>query len=1460
MSHIGRRRSKSPSRSRSRSRSHERLHRSGGDLESDRLARYWRVRSTYVGRINEHFVFELLAGSDTGQFRMYVIKQTSDVEHIDLEAYLFALEGALRDELLHLWGHHGGINFRLTVYAEYYKPISDDNESVEKTLVSPRYSVMTLADVNDYIAAAMANLIEQHDKLTEMGSGWVLVNISSVNRLKIDFLSTSNSNVSGSGIIYAKHGIIYGRQHIPLPEWVKNKQAVINVLNEDNRCFRYAMETAWHFKHGSISANWDRPSKYKTDHFNYGDLVFPIHITDIAKFENLNKDQRINIKILFANEKKYDLSVVYCSSQVEDADHPAWHINILIFTQIYHGEQIDFHYAFIKSLKRLMRAESHSMIWPCERCLTRFSSEVLRNKHMNDYCKFLKTPKRGEMPVANKKWKYFKNFQHTQYKPFVIYADFEAFNAAIEHKEEESKTESNRMTKQIASGYCFYVSCLQKPEFNQLEMWTTEATDLVDGDTEVANAFITAIQKTEERINGLIQSHFKFPFNDSNFNKNEWRAQKDCCICNMHMDKAQCPMWESEPSLQLSDFDDDEEKFTAYKARCLSHYPTEFDEANWEKAIERDIAWYPHLKENNYRGACHRACKQNIMRYGKVPVLFHNLTGYDAHLIISHLKKEDFAWDEKKMHKKFTAIPEAGDKFKTFTIGDLQFIDTARFIGNSLDAIVKDNSDSPFPIFNTEMTKLGFPEEVKKLARKGVFPYEWFDHPNKLLWPILPDRNLTYDDQWLNPTTGTVDIIKRGIWYNHLKDCEISDEDWERAELLWKSANCRNFKDYHDLYLLTDVLLLADCFNNFRTVCMTEDHLEPFHYVSLPSYVSDACLWRSPYKLDQVGDKIAPFQLELITDNVVYEFMEGAIRGGVSMTPGRYAKANHKFLPPEQYDNTVPDSFIQYWDANGLYSWAMTQSIPTGNFKWMDGTNHLKFLQDHIDHPPFAKHGFMYEVDCEFPAECHDYLKDFPPAPEQRNVDTWMCSPFYNELLKAYGQRHDAITQKLLCTLLPHKKYRLHYLNVKLYTQLGMKITKVHRILQFDQSRWLSNYVNYNADKRKLATSNLAKDYFKLCNNAAYGRFIMDVHKFSNVRAVFDTDSNNKQRWHPLMTDWHKINPNLTLCYTKNSVISKNSPIAVGAVILEHAKWLIYNFYYNVLKKIWNVSVKLILTDTDSLVVQIFTSDVMNDIKNAGMLKEFEFSEWPRNDSFHGATYHAVDCKCDDEPSPCQKKLIGKFKDEDVVKTKGKYLTEVYACRSKMYICLYPDGENKSRAKGIKTTVRNTLREKEFKRCFGKNPIEKAFMYSLQSKDNNIYLTRNAKALLSPLDSKVYMVDMFTSYPYGYYKIPPDPPLTGIELNPGPEYIKIKASKRYRNHTDQEHCQYRSKWSKRKAANYKGVTFHKSTRKYRARIQIPHTTLVSKRLSLGLFSTPEEAYEAYCLAAVRHFGTFAKLQ
>ena len=226
----------------------------------------------------------------------------------------------------------------------------------------------------------------------------------------------------------------------------------------------------------------------------------------------------------------------------------------------------------------------------------------------------------------------------------------------------------------------------------------------------------------------------------------------------------------------------------------------------------------------------------------------------------------------------------------------------------------------------------------------------------------------------------------------------------------------------------------------------------------------------------------------------------------------------------KEYDENVPSKYIMYHDANNLYGWAMSQYLPTGNFKWMSNKEINKI--DLGKYKSDGKKRFILEVDLEYPQELHDMHNDYPVCPEKVKVSNDMLSGYCEKIAEKY-KISIGLVSKLIPMLTDKKEYVLHYRNLQLYLDLGLKIKKIHRVLKFDQSPWLKQYINFNTKKRKNAKDSFEKDFFKLMNNSVLGKTMENLHKRVDVRLVTDEKKLDKLTSKPTFVSSKIFNENL---------------------------------------------------------------------------------------------------------------------------------------------------------------------------------------------------------------------------------------------------------------------------------------------------------------------------------------------
>ena len=523
--------------------------------------------------------------------------------------------------------------------------------------------------------------------------------------------------------------------------------------------------------------------------------------------------------------------------------------------------------------------------------------------------------------------------------------------------------------------------------------------------------------------------------------------------------------------------------------------------------------------------------------------------------------------------------------------------------------------------------------------------------------------------------------------------------------------------EYHDLYLGSDVLLLTDVFESFRKTCLQYYKLDPCHYFTSPGLSWDAML------------KMTNIKLELMTDIDMFQFIEKGMRGGVSYIANRYGKANNKYM--KKYDEKAPSKYIMYLDANNLYGWAMSQYLPTGSFRWITEKqiNKIDLAKCKED----GKKGLILEVDLEYPKELNNLHNDYPLAAEKVRVTKDMLSEYCNKIAAKY-KISTGLVSKLIPNLRNKEKYVLHYRNLQLYLDLGLKLTKVHRVLEFDQSPWLKQYIDFNTEKRKNAKNFFEKDFFKLMNNSVFGKTMENLRKRVDVRLVTDEKKLLKLASKPTYVSSKIFNENLVAVHKIKETLTLNRPAYVGMCILDLSKTLMYDFHYNYIKKNYEDKAKLLFTDTDSLTYEIEAEDVYQDFWNDK--DKFDNSDYPESSPYY---YNA------------NKKVIGKFKDVAA----GMPIREFIGLRLKMYSYVKDNHKEERTAKGIKKNViKNDINHENYRQTlFGEEQIHHK-MKTIRSKNHQLGSYEINKVSLSCFDDKRYILENGTnSYAYGHYLI-----------------------------------------------------------------------------------------------------------
>ena len=380
-----------------------------------------------------------------------------------------------------------------------------------------------------------------------------------------------------------------------------------------------------------------------------------------------------------------------------------------------------------------------------------------------------------------------------------------------------------------------------------------------------------------------------------------------------------------------------------------------------------------------------------------------------------------------------------------------------------------------------------------------------------------------------------------------------------------------------------------------------------------------------------------------------------------------------------------------------------------------------------------VKKGLILEVDLEYPKELHDLHNDYPLGPEKVKVTEDILSDYCKKIQKKFNISTGLI-QKLIPTLCDKKKYVLHYRNLQLYLDLGLKLKKVHRVLMFNQSLWLKQYIDFNTQKRTHAKNSFEKDFFKLMNNSVFGKTMENIRKRVDVRLVTSKEKLSKLASKPTYVSSKIFNENLVAVHKIKETLTLNRPAYVGMCILDLSKTLMYDFHYNYIKSKYGDKAKLLFTDTDSLTYEIETKDVYREFWNNK--DRFDNRDYPENSPYFNKT---------------NKKVIGKFKDEAA----GISVVEFVGLRSKMYSYMKDNDKGGKTAKGIKKNIiTKNIKHEDYKEVLFNNKQMHHTMKTIRSKRHQLGSYELNKVSLSCFDDKRYISnDGIKSYAYGHYKI-----------------------------------------------------------------------------------------------------------
>ena len=424
---------------------------------------------------------------------------------------------------------------------------------------------------------------------------------------------------------------------------------------------------------------------------------------------------------------------------------------------------------------------------------------------------------------------------------------------------------------------------------------------------------------------------------------------------------------------------------------------------------------------------------------------------------------------------------------------------------------------------------------------------------------------------------------------------------------------------------------------------------------------------------------------------------EWGIRGGITQAVCKYASANNKYMG-DKLDPKSECSYLQYLDANNLYGWAMSQPLPAGGFKWADvNPNEISELATRTDK------GYILEIDLSYPKDLHNSHNDL----------SFMC-----ESMEING------VEKLVPNLRDKKSYVIYIQALAQALQHGLRLDRIHRAIEFNQSPWLKTYIDFNTQLRTAATNDSEKDFFKLMNNSVFGKTMENIRKHRNIKLVTTEEKYLPMVMKPNFKSGVLFGENLMGCEMGKIKVVMNKLVYLSQAILDLSKIVMYKFHYDYMVPKYDLEkLKLCYMDTDSLVYHIKTEDFYTDIVD-DVQTRFDTSGYiPDGYCVPGTAEQSH------RPLPVElnKKAIGLMKDE----LGGKIMTEFVALRAKLYSYKVLDGSEDK-----KCVVKKTLTFEDYKTCLFNDSTEYRSQLMFRSAKHEVHTIEVSKVTLNRDDDK----------------------------------------------------------------------------------------------------------------------------
>jgi hypothetical protein len=1079
---------------------------------------------------------------DTSDNLVHFRKYTLDKSNPHIEKILDAILPDAINEMEKIFKSNNGYPIKIQIEVQHLLNDRDGNEQSE-------------LDIQKFKPASMFNKFKTIASLNQIDVQEIRNEVLKKIYYKV-YHAITKSGYSIRGYSSIKFKIIKttanpnAGKYIPVPLFIKQKKCVIDLKNDDDKCLEYSIKFLLN-KNKFIN---DRTSKrilhrLQNDKnipelknipspFNL-DLTHNHRTLTFKKLSQIEEENNISIRLYQNIEKEDTISVIYASN------HRSNQIHLLVLSN---EDNTLNHILPITRITRLFSESgrngkhhnSEGIEQECSICRKKFMNTTQLMDHLNFCINDIQSGQTIIIPEGDN-YKKFKSFDKFL-SPFIVkYGDIET-------------------------------SCVKDIDGN-----------LIHKANSICSVSISEFDESEEKIEMLVSSSDE---------------EESCKIfIRQLLDEQENIISKISEDSKLS-LSEEQEKIYEESTKCyFCEKPFITSEKDEMYKYFQKVKHHNHfIKENNFIGASHKSCNLKAKKPLFIPVVFHNGGKFDSKFIIraiiSVLQEEKYRVKRDEVSESkdfliknqftFTSRNRTAENVISFSIGIYRFIDSIKFLPASLEKLIESSKKSNIKFkYIQKFMKQIYPEikeeQLNLLFQKGEYPYEYVDSVNKFSETSLPPIE---------------------AFFSSLRNRSITIEQYQHAQNVWNSFNCKTFLDYHKLYLYIDVLGLADVFETFRKTFINDFKLDPINFISLPAYGDEAMLLMMKKK-----KKYKKEGIKLFTLRELYEDVNAFTNGGICHISKRYHKANNKYC--SNFDKSKPISYIVGFDVNNLYPSVMRNKLPTDCGEYLKDEELLYFINNWKTIDSNGENGYIICSDNSIPESLHDKFNDLPL---EASKSLGQVSNYNEKIYKVLGEKYTPIC-KLICDLTNKTNHWESLENLQFMEKQGYKIEKINKVIRFNQSCYMRDFIEFNTKRRKEAMKQ-GNDFlvllYKLINNSVYGKQLLNEANFGKTVLCFN--DNKKLLKHvnsPFFTNIVRFDNECYLLQMQKAKVEIRSPKIVGAMILNKSKLIVQSFFYNVLKSSKDLyNVELLFTDTDSLYCVLYpkSDDIKDFINNNRMI------------------------------------------------------------------------------------------------------------------------------------------------------------------------------------------------------------------------------------------------------------------